>query len=155
MKKKEKQGLLILVGVAILIITVIWFATRPAKEDNGQTTGTQSSAAQGEFTKVEADGSIVNTSEKLNADKKESGFDITNISFGEKNGKTILKARVTNKTGKPQGEFLAKIVLLNKQGKEIGRIPVRLPDMKVGEAIDVQATITESYANAYDFRLEK
>ena len=28
-------------------------------------------------------------------------------------------------------------------------------ETKAGEAIDIEASITESYANAYDFKLEK
>ena len=158
MKKKEKQGLLILIVVAILIIGVIWFVTRPKEEANvtngGTNTGT-SSAAQGEYTKVEEDGTVVNTSEKLKENKEESGFSITNIKFEEKNNETTLYARVTNNTGKAQEAFLAKIVLLDKKGKEVGRIPVMLSDMQEGEAIDIEASITESYANAYNFKLEK
>ena len=62
MKKKEKQGLIILIMVAILIIAIIWFATRPKNEEPNTPNGTsQSQVAQGEYTKVEADGTVVNT----------------------------------------------------------------------------------------------
>ena len=153
MKKQEKRMLLILVIVSALIITIIWFVTRNKEDNNvGETT---ENVEQGEFTKVEADGTIVNTSEKLNENKQNIGFEITNINFIKRGNETILTARVTNNTGAEQGSFFGKIVLLDKSGKEIGRIPVMISETQSGEAIDIETSITESYANAYDFRLEK
>ena len=153
MKSQEKRMLLILVIVSALIITIIWFATR--NKENNNVGGTTENVEQGEFTKVEADGTIVNTSEKLKQTKENLGFSITNINFVKKGNETILTARVTNNTGAEQGSFFGKIVLLDKSGKEIGRIPVMISETQNGEAIDVETSITESYANAYDFRLEK
>ena len=153
MKKQEKRMLLILVIVSALIITIIWFATR--NKENNNVGGTTENVEQGEFTRVEADGTIVNTSEKLKQTKENLGFSITNINFVKKGNETILTARVTNNTGEAQGDFLGQIVLLDKRGNEIGRIPAMITETENGEAIDIETTITESYANAYDFRLEK
>ena len=153
MKKQEKGMLLILVIVSALIITIIWFATR--NKENNNVGGTTENVEQGEFTKVEADGTIVNTSEKLKQTKENLGFSITNINFVKKGNETILTARVTNNTGEAQGDFLGQIVLLDKRGNEIGRIPTMITETQNGEAIDIETSITESYANAYDFRLEK
>ena len=154
MKKKEKKMILILIIVLILIIGVIWFLTRPKDETNSNKE-TNNSAAQGEYTKVEEDGTIVNTSEKLKENKEMQGFELTNIEFKEKNGETILSARVTNKTGETQQTFMGNIILLDKKNNEIGRIPVRISTMEAGEVRDIEATITESYANAFNFKLEK
>ena len=153
MKKQEKRMLLILVIVSALIITIIWFATR--NKENNNVGGTTENVEQGEFTRVEADGTIVNTSEKLKQTKEDLGFSITNINFVKKGNETILTARVTNNTGEAQGDFLGQIVLLDKRGNEIGRIPTMITETQKGEAIDIETSITESYANAYDFRLEK
>ena len=153
MKSQEKRMLLILVIVSALIITIIWFATR--NKENNNVGGTTENVEQGEFTRVEADGTIVNTSEKLKQTKENLGFSITNINFVKKGNETILTARVTNNTGEAQGDFLGQIVLLDKRGNEIGRIPTMITETQNGEAIDIETSITESYANAYDFRLEK
>ena len=153
MKSQEKRMLLILVIVSALIITIIWFATR--NKENNNVGGTTENVEQGEFTKVEADGTIVNTSEKLKQTKENLGFSITNINFVKKGNETILTARVTNNTGTEQGSFFGKIVLLDRSGNKIGRIPVMISETQSGEAIDIETSITESYANAYDFRLEK
>ncbi len=157
MKSTEKRNILILIGVGIIIIATIWLCTKLGNKEEKETPNLPevSSASQGEYTKVEQDGSIVNTSEKLHQDREESGFTVSNISFAEINGKTVLKARITNKTGINQDSFFGSIVLLDKAGKEIGRIPVTVAKTQKGETVEIEAYITESYANAYDFRLEK
>ena len=143
MKSQEKRMLLILVIVSALIITIIWFATR--NKENNNVGGTTENVEQGEFTKVEADGTIVNTSEKLKQTKENLGFSITNINFVKRGNETILTARVTNNTGEAQEGFLGQIVLLNKSGNEIGRIPAMITETENGEAIDIETTITERY----------
>ncbi len=152
MKSKEKKGILILIGVGVLIVLAIWLFTRVGNNDKKEETNNLS---QGEFTKVEQDGTISNTSEKLHQDREDSGFSITNISFGEVKGETVLKARVTNVTGQAQESFLGRIVLFDKSGNKIGEIPINISETQQGETIEIEAYITESYANAYDFKLER
>ena len=159
----EKKGILILILVSIVIIAVIYGLTRGSKDNNTNTNSSQSSnteqsqvdASRGEFTKTESDGTVVNTSDKLKENKVESGFEISNINFSEKDGHTSLEADVTNMTGSAQGNFMADIVLLDKEGKEQGRIPVAIPETQIGETVGIQAGINDQYANAYNFRLEK
>ena len=160
MKSKEKKMILILIVVSVIIIAILWFVTRGKENNNengngGNSGTTIQNAEQGEFTKVEEDGTIVNTSETLKQNKENIGFTITNINFVKKGNETILTARVTNNTGTEQEGFLGQIVLLDKNGNEMGRIPAMITETQSGEAIDIETSITESYANAYDFRLEK
>ena len=151
MKKKEKRLILIFILVSILIVGIVWLVTRPKTNK----TNASGSVAQGEFTKVDNEGTIVNTSEKINEDREELGFSITNVKLEEKNGETIISARITNKTESNQESFFGNIVLFDKQGNEIGRIPTMVSETQKGESIDIEASITESYVNAYDFKLEK
>lgn len=163
MKSSEKKGILILILVSIVIIAVIYGVTHGSKNKNTNTANqtisdtnqSQVDASRGEFTKTESDGTVVNTSDKLKEDKVESGFEISNINFSEKDGHTSLEADVTNMTGTAQGNFMAEIVLLDKEGKEQGRIPVAIPETQIGETVGIQAGINDQYANAYNFRLEK
>lgn len=147
MKSNEMRTILILIIVGVLIILGIVMWGKKGKGDNPQ--------QQGELTKTEADGTVVNISEKVNEDKKMKGFDITNVELKEKNGETILKARVTNNTKTTQERFFGKIVFLDQSNKEIGRTSVDVPESKAGETIQIEVTITEDYVNAYDYRLEK
>ena len=66
-----------------------------------------------------------------------------------------MVAFVTNNTGSDKDGFLVDVVLLAKDGSEIGRIPASITPTKAGETIQIRAKITENYINAYDFKLVK
>ena len=152
MKKKEKQGLIILVAVSILIIGIIWFVTRGDKNEE------QKVEVENEFVQLQEDGSKSNTSNKVKEIKSVEGVRIENVRFNEVNGQTMLIADITNITANKKDRFLADIVLYNKSGQEIGRIPGVIGEMQAGETIEMQAGIVgieESYVNAYDYKIEK
>ena len=168
MKKSEKKAILILILVGVLVIAGIYGVTRllnrenTSKQNNTENTNKNETIemsdvdpGRGEFTQIESDGTVVNTSEKLKETKNEDGFELSNISYSEKDGHTSLEADVTNMTGSNQGNFMADIVLVDKEGKEQARIPVAIPEMQIGETVGIQAGINDSYANAYNFRLER
>lgn len=168
MKKSEKKAILILILVGVLVIAGIYGVTRllnrenTSKQNNTENTNKNETiemsdvdSSRGEFTQIESDGTVVNTSEKLKETKNEDGFELFNISYSEKDGHTSLEADVTNMTGSNQGNFMAEIVLIDKEGKEQARIPVAIPEMQIGETVGIQAGINDSYANAYNFRLER
>lgn len=168
MKKSEKKAILILILVGVLVIAGIYGVTRllnrenTSKQNNTENTNKNETIemsdmdpSRGKFTQIESDGTVVNTSEKLKETKNEDGFELSNISYSEKDGHTSLEADVTNMTGSNQGNFMAEIVLIDKEGKEQARIPVAIPEMQIGETVGIQAGINDSYANAYNFRLER
>ena len=151
MRASEKKGIMILIGVSILIIVGLMLVVKSNNNNKGKdgdkTIGEGSSTQQGEYTKVESGGTIINTSKKVNEDKKMEGFAISNVQLKE--------ARITNNTNSNQASLFGKVILLDKGNNEIGRIPVKVSETKAGETIEIEASITESYANAYDFKLEK
>lgn len=151
MKNKEKKMILILIIMALIIIAIIWSITRGKNNKDNELQNTN----EEEFIRVESDGTIVNTSEKLKEEKNQSGFTITNINFVKKSNETELSARITNNTGENQESFFGNIILLDKNGNELGRIPIMVSETKAGESIDIGASTYENYANAYDFVLEK
>lgn len=165
MKENEKRGILILIILSIVVVVVLVMIFRPHKNNEianggtanqGQTNNGQVNNGQGEYVKTNAEGEKVNTSEKINSTKEAGEYTLSNVSLKETNGETVMSARITNKSGRDQGGFFGNIVLVDKSNKEIGKIPVKVSDMKAGETREIGATITESYAeNAYDYRLEK
>lgn len=166
MKENEKRGILILIILSIVVVVVLVMIFRPHKNNEianggtanqGQTNNGQgNNNEQGEYIKTNAEGEKVNTSEKINSTKEVGEYTLSNVSLKETNGETVMSARITNKSGRDQGGFFGNIVLVDKSNKEIGKIPVKVSDMKAGETREIGATITESYAeNAYDYRLEK
>lgn len=152
MKRKEKQGLLILVIATILIVGVIWLITRNKDESKQGNAGTSTGE---EYVQVQDDGTKVNTSEKAKETKEIEDVIIENIRITEKNGQTVLIADITNTTEKTKERFLVDIVLYDKAGKEIGKIPGVIGEMQAGETIEMQAGITQDYVNAYDFKIVK
>lgn len=149
MKKKEKKMILILIIVSILIIGIIWLVTRPKKEEIVENEVVE------EFVQVLDDGTKLNTSSKLQEEKTINGLKIGNIQLTEKNGQLVLLADVTNPTEKDSEIFLIDIILYDKTGKEIATVPGIVSPIKAGGKTQLNAGITEKYANAYDFKVVK
>ena len=149
MKKSEKKMILILVIVSILIIGVIWLVTRPKKEKIVENEVVE------EFVQVLDDGTKLNISSKLQEEKTINGLKIGNIQLTEKNGQLVLLADVTNPTEKDSEIFLIDIILYDKTGKEIATVPGIVSPIKAGGKTQLNAGITEKYANAYDFKVVK
>lgn len=156
MKKKEKRALLILIIVAVLIIGAIWFLTRGNNKE--QTAGAGANKGEQQYVQVQQDGTKVNTSNKINENKEIEGFTIENVRFIERDGVTELRADVTNRTNEAKEGFLMDIVLYDKSGNEMGRIPGNVIETQAGETIEICAGITgivENYISAYDFKMVK
>lgn len=151
MKSKEKKMLLILIIVAIAIIAIIWFITRKGKESNQEETN----QVVEEFVQVQEDGTKVNISNKLKEEKELDGLKIGNIQLTEKDGQLRLLANVTNTTSKDVDAFFIDIILYDKNGNEIDTILGLVSPVKAGQTVELNAGITEDYANAYDFKVVK
>ena len=152
MKKNKKIYLIILIAITIIVL-IVFFATRGKKENNViQNTENESTE---EFVQIQEDGSKINISPKLKENKTIEGLEITNIKLTEQNGQTVLVADVTNLTQSDKGVIGINIVILDKSGKEIGKIPGVITSLQVGETKQLNIGITEDYSNAYDFRVEK
>ena len=169
MKENVKRNIFIIFVITIIIITIvsIVFIVNRNKTRGEQSIPQDSSntntVSEGEeivetltdTTAKQANGTIVNTSEKLKENKEIKGFKIVNISFKESGGQSELIADVMNETGSDQPGFLVDVVLYDKSGNEVGRIPASIISTKAGETIRLQAGITEHYVEAYDFKLEE
>ena len=140
--------ILILVIVSILIVGIIWVVTRPNKEK------VEENDVE-EFVQVLEDGTKLNTSDKLKEEKTVDGLKIGNIQLTEKNGQLVLLADVTNPTTKTSDTFLVDITLYDKTGKELTTVTGLIIPIKPGESTQLNAGITEKYANAYDFKVVK
>lgn len=164
MKKKEKQFLAILIIAVVVIIGVIWLITNNKKtenKENGQKIENNGTTMQGEFTKEENDGTIVNTSEKLKEVREVEGFKLSDVKLEGKDGNTMFKALVTNTTSEKKAGFLAKVIVYDKTGNEIGTIPASITGtaddgtVEPGETIQMMCEIDLDYVNAYDYKLVK
>lgn len=151
MKKKEKQMILILILVAIVVIAIIYTVTKSNDKENKEIENT----VKEEFVQKQEDGTKVNVSDKLKEEKEIDGLKIGNIQLTEKNGQSVLLAKVTNSTTKDTQAFLVDIILYDKEGNEIAKIPGVVSGAKAGQTVELRVGITEDYANAYDFKIVK
>ena len=151
MKKKEKRMILIIVLVGVLIIggLLIWKNGRKNNDEQGI------NQPKEEFVQVLEDGTKLNISNKLKEEKTIKGLKIGNIQLTEQNGQSVLLADVRNEGTQDVEMFLINIILVDKTGKEIATIPGIVSPVKAGATVQLNAGITEDYANAYDFKVEQ
>ena len=153
MKKKEKQMILFLIVVGVIILGIIYFVTRPKEEEGTVNDVAEQNEVVEEFVQVLEDGSKLNTSTKLNETKNVDGLEIGNIQLSMVGGETTLFADVKNNTGSDLGVTAIDIILLDKNEEEIVTIGGVIGDVKAGESVRLEASTTLDFANAYDFKV--
>ena len=150
MEGNEKKRKYIIIAVVVIIVAVLAIGIITSN------LGNKSEEAQKDesIVEIKEDGTVQNKSNKVKEDREIKGFKVTNIDLiKDTNGNTILTADITNATGSKQKGFLVEIVLLDKEGKELGRIPGSIIETDAGETIEMRSEITEDYINAYDIKL--
>ena len=158
MKAKE---LMIVLGIIIVLLIVIIVAVNVNKgkedEETPQTpaVGVTEENEVEEFVEVQEDGSKVNTSEELKKTKTIDGLEISNIRLVENNNVSQVVADVTNPTNGTLGDFPVEIIVLDKEGNEITRIGGYIDRVNAGETVELNASATSDFANAYDFEIVK
>ncbi len=166
MKKSEKQMILVLIIVAVIIIAVLVNVrnSRQEKVVNNSTGNTGTSVQTNpnksgvteteEFVERLEDGTKLNVSEKLAQTKKVGNYEISNIQITEKNGESRLIADVKNTSNAKIGMKFAKLVLLDKEGKEITSTDAIIGDVEAGQTVQLIASVTTDFSNAYDFSIQ-
>jgi len=154
---------LILIIVAIVIIAIltgIRNSKNSVKNEGENGTGNNienrtENIEVGEYEQLLEDGTKLNTSEELKKEKEIEGIKITNIQLTEQGGQTVLLADVTNSTEAETDVIGINIIVLDKEGNEIGTIPGAVSPLKPGETKQFNATISGADSvNAKDFRIE-
>ena len=167
MKKEEKKRILILILISVLILAIIWIFTKNTSKkagalaDQTSTTGenkTQQAVEEynGPLTENNDDGTVKNISPILSQERKLDNYKISNIKLTKgANNVTRFSADVTNKSEQAQGSVKFDLVLLDKKGNELGRIPGVIIETKSGETIEIRSEINQDYVSAYDFKIVK
>lgn len=152
MKSNEKKALIILGVVVIVIIAIVFFVTRPKTENGDANIGTENKVVE-EFVQTLEDGTKLNTSTKLSETKTVNGLKIGNIQLTNKNNQSVLLADVENVSGKDTKVTIVDIVLVDKNGAELGKVNGIIGNLKAGEKTQLNTSTMIDYANAYDFRI--
>ena len=158
MKAKELMiVLLIIIVLLIVIIVAVNVNKNKGNEENTQTPaiGVVEENKVEEFVEVQEDGSKVNTSEELKKTKTIEGLEISNIRLVENNNVSQVVAEVKNPTNEILGDFPVDIIVKDKEGKEITTIGAYIDKVNPGETVELNASATSDFANAYDFEIVK
>ena len=156
MKAKEIM-IVLLVIILLLIVIIVAVNANKKTEENTQTSeiGVIEENKVEEFVEVQEDGSKVNTSEELKKTKTIDGLEISNIRLVENNNVSQVVADVTNPTNGTLGDFPVEIIVKDKEGNEITRIGGYIDRVNAGETVQLNASATSDFANAYDFEVVK
>ena len=136
---------IILILISIIIFVVISINNKNKHEIKGE--------EENSYVEEISDGIKINKSTKLNEAKLVNGLLISNIQLTESDGMTTLLADVTNKTDQKTSLKKLKIILLDKDGKEISSMIAFLNDINAGETTQLNASTTSNYIKAYDFKV--
>ena len=151
MKKEEKRMICIL--LIILVVTIVgltmWRNSKNKEQQNGE------EVQEEKYVQILEDGTKLNISEKLKETKTIEGIEITNIQLTEQGGQTMLLARATNKNTVDSPVMGINIIVVDKEGKEVGKIQGVVSPLKAGETKQLNINTQDDYANAYDFKVEK
>ena len=152
---RDTKGALIIIGVAIIITVGIFFITRGKGKKEEVEIGEEENIVEEEFVNVLSDGTKLNTSDKLQEKKKVGGLEVSKFQLTEQGNSTILLGTITNTSSTEQGGYDVEIVVVDKTGKELGRIPAYIKKLQPGESTQLNTGITGDYANAYNFSINK
>jgi len=165
MKKSERRMILILVIVAIIVIAVL-VKVRSGNNSDGSndsnsgrlSSGTSSSddensTTKEDFVQVLDDGTRLNISNKLAETKTFGDYEISNIQLTESDGLSKILADVKNiGTTDAETKFI-EIVVVDESGNELVSMNSMIGEVAAGETIQLNASATADFANAYDFTI--
>lgn len=152
MKSNEKKLICVLL-IILVIVAVVFFITRREGSQEDTQQNVESNAVVEEFVQVLDNGVKLNTSTKLNETKTVNGLEIGNIQLTNANGQSVLLADVTNNSGAATELTLLDIILLDKDGNELGKVGGIISPLEVGGKTQLNASTMMDYANAYDFQI--
>ena len=154
---KDTKGALIVIGVAVIITVGIFFITRgrKTKEAGGDTEVRKQEEVKEEFVNVLSDGTKLNTSKTLQKAKTYDGIEMKDFQLTENGNTTLLLGTITNKTGEEKGGYLVDLIMMDKEGKELGRSALYIKNLKPGESMQLASYAQGEIINAYDFSVAK
>ena len=99
------------------------------------------------------DGTKVNTSEALKANKVVNGVEFSDIQLTQKSGETMITATVKNTGSAAVEMFAVDVTLIDDAGQDIVTVGGLVAPMEAGATASFETSMTLDYANSYDFRV--
>ena len=153
MKDSEKKFVKIFAIVAV-VICIVLVAANKIVNNKAQELATEGT----EFVGTLSDGTLINTSEKLQQERVVDTLKFGKIQITQVNNLVEVIAPVTNIGTDKRDQATVEITLLNKQGKEITKVEGLVSPLEKGETTQLQSLIavgvTGNEVNAYDAKIE-
>ena len=141
----------------LILIVVIVVKVRSGGEKEGDLMKSDEMAkgnrVEEEFVQNLKDGTKLNKSEVLSQTKTLGDLEFTNIQLTNQNGQTLLLADVKNTGTIVTGMQLIDVLILDKNGEQIGKISGIVSPLEAEETTQFNSSTLEDYANAYDFQV--
>ena len=151
MKKKEIKMILTIIVIGVLIIAGLAMLknskTNKGNEENENTVDEK-------YVNVLADGTKLNTSNKLNKTRKVDGIEISGIQLTHKNGISVLLATARNVSEVDKGMTVIEITLYDDKNNILEIVEGIVSPVKAGESTQINMGLSADYANAYDFTVK-
>ena len=166
MNLKDKKGitimaLIIAVIAVIIVVGIVWSKTHKKQEENNQIEVSQEentnteNVVEEKYVEELSDGSKLNTSSKLNKDKKLGNLTITNIQFREVEGITRLIADVENTSNEKTEKKRVNVKVLDEQGNKIAELKGIIDPIEAKGTTKLNMGVTIDVSNAYDFEISE
>lgn len=157
MNSNEKRWIVLLVAVIVIAIILIVAIAGSKEEKKGKIVENKAEVTINEEKYIVElnDGTKVNTSEELKKVKKYKELEISNIQYTSKNGMTEILADVKNTGNTIHKIEMVKITMLDEKGKEITNIEQVIGEVKPGETIKLNGSITADVVNVKDIKIEE
>lgn len=166
---KKERGVTIIelaiiaIVVIILVLIVVFVIGRTDK--NKEKTDPENTKVQVQIEEKEEDkkeeyvyhmedGSKLNVSEEMQKEKRVGDLKITNVQLKERKGITTLLADIENIGQSDIEEKILTIEILNKSKEVIVKVKAPIDNIKAGEKVQLNTSVTADVSSAYDFRIK-
>lgn len=157
--KRNKKIITTLVIIVVVIVGVILVLEKLSnnQEDKGNQYKNEQEENKNDEKYVEKldDGTKLNISNKLNETKSLDGLEISNIQLTYKNGMSVILADVRNTTNQDIKLTPINLKLYDEQGNVLESLEGLISEVKAGEKTQLNIGVSNDFANAYDFSIEK
>lgn len=130
--------------ISLLLVGVLLFA-------GCETNNTNLDEKPNNNDNVIVDDNKENINEKLKEEKEHENYKITIVDFAVEDGKTICEFKIKNILDTTNKGGLADIVFLDSESSGVYQIVTYIPELEVGEEINIKATFGKDLTNASDY----
>ena len=106
-----------------------------------------------EYAQKDSNGNKVNISEEVKKEKTYGSLVFKNMQITNDGKQTVFLAEVTNISEEETGMTEIDIIVIDKEGNELGKVGGLIMPLKPGETTQFNSSSQLDYANIYDFKI--